>query len=67
MALVYQPVLIRALVDTGGTATIGQLAPAFLLRDEAELQRCEQTIRKMPGRCALKKARHLRAMKTSFA
>jgi ATP adenylyltransferase len=48
MAHVYQPVLIRALVDAGDTATIRQLAQAFLLQDEAELQAYERTIRKMP-------------------
>jgi diadenosine tetraphosphate (Ap4A) HIT family hydrolase len=48
MRHVYQPVLIRALVDAGGTATVRQLAQAFLLQDEAELQEYEQTIRRMP-------------------
>jgi hypothetical protein len=48
MRHVYQPVLIRALVDAGGTATVRQLARPFLLQDEAELQEYEQTIRRMP-------------------
>jgi hypothetical protein len=41
MRHVYQPVLIRALVDAGGTATVRQLAQALLLQDEAELQEYE--------------------------
>jgi ATP adenylyltransferase len=40
MSHVYQPVLIRALVDTGGTAgtaTVRQLAQVFLSQDESQL------------------------------
>jgi diadenosine tetraphosphate (Ap4A) HIT family hydrolase len=48
MSHVYQPVLLRALVDAGGTATIRQFAQAFLLQDESELQSYERTIKKMP-------------------
>jgi hypothetical protein len=50
MRHVYQPVLIRALVDAGGLVTLRQLAQAFLLEDEAELQEYEQTIRRVPPR-----------------
>lgn len=48
MSHVYQPVLIRALVDADGAATIRQLAQALLLQDEGELRACERTIKKMP-------------------
>lgn len=48
MSHVYQPVLIRALVDSDGTATLRQLAQAFVLQDESELMGYERTIKKMP-------------------
>jgi ATP adenylyltransferase len=50
MSHVYQPVVIRALVDAGGVATVRQLAQALLLQDEIELRAYEQTARKMPLR-----------------
>ena len=34
---IYQPVLIRTLVDAGGTATIRQLAQALLVQDESQI------------------------------
>lgn len=33
MSHVYQPLLVRTLVQTGGQATLRQLATAFLLED----------------------------------
>jgi hypothetical protein len=36
MSHIYQPLLIRALADSGGTATIRQLAQSFLLQDESQ-------------------------------
>jgi len=35
MSHVYQPLLIRSLVAAGGTATLRQLALAFLVEDES--------------------------------
>lgn len=34
---IYQPVLVRTLVDAGGAATIRQLAQALLLQDESQI------------------------------
>jgi len=48
MSHIYQPLLIRALVDAGGIATIQQLARAFLVQDEGELLLYEQRIKTMP-------------------
>ena len=48
MSHIYQPLLIRSLVDAGGSATVRQLAQAFCIQDESELMRYEQTIKKMP-------------------
>lgn len=45
---VYQPVLIRSLVDAGGQATLRQLAQAFLAQDESQLLYYEDRIKKMP-------------------
>ena len=48
MAHVYQPLLIRTLVDSGGLATLRQLAQQFVLQDESQLLLYEDTIKKMP-------------------
>jgi ATP adenylyltransferase len=48
MSHVYQPLLIRALVDTGGMATLRQLAQVFLAQDESQLLYYEKRIKEMP-------------------
>lgn len=48
MSHVYQPLLVRALVDAGGVATIRQLAQVFLAQDESQLLYYEKRIREMP-------------------
>ena len=48
MSHIYQPLLIRSLVDSGGSATLRQLAQIFCVQDESELIRYEDTIKKMP-------------------
>jgi diadenosine tetraphosphate (Ap4A) HIT family hydrolase len=48
MSHVYQPLMIRALVDCGGSATIHQLAHAFLGQDESQLLFYEKRIKEMP-------------------
>jgi hypothetical protein len=45
---VYQPVLVRTLVDAGGAATIRQLAQALLLQDESQILYYEATLKRMP-------------------
>jgi hypothetical protein len=50
MSHVYQPVLIRALIEAGGAATVRQLAQVFLAEDESQLQFYERRIRQMPLR-----------------
>jgi len=50
MRHIYQPLLIRTLVDTGGTATLRQVAMAFLDRDESQVRYYEDKIKKnAPG------------------
>lgn len=48
MSHVYQPLLIRALVRAGGSATLRQLANALLMEDESQLLYYEDRIKKMP-------------------
>jgi ATP adenylyltransferase len=48
MSHVYQPLLVRALVDAGGVATVRQLAQAFLVQDESQLLYYEKRIKQMP-------------------
>ena len=54
MSHIYQPLLIRCLVDAGGSATIRQLAQELAVNDESELQRYEKTIRAKPLRVLTK-------------
>ena len=48
MSHVYQPLLIRALVDAGGAATVRHLAQSFLCQDESQLLYYEKRIKAMP-------------------
>jgi ATP adenylyltransferase len=48
MSHIYQPLLIRTLVDPGGSATLRQVAMAFLDRDESQITYYEDRIAKMP-------------------
>jgi ATP adenylyltransferase len=45
---IYQPLLIRTLVECGGSATVRQLAQTFLEHDESQIRHYESTIKKMP-------------------
>ena len=48
MSHIYQPLLIRSLIDAGGSATIRQLAYNFLSQDESQLLYYENRIKQMP-------------------
>jgi diadenosine tetraphosphate (Ap4A) HIT family hydrolase len=48
MSHIYQPLLIRSLVDAGGSATLRQLAQFFLSQDESQLLYYENRIKEMP-------------------
>ena len=48
MSHIYQPLLIKSLIDAGGTATIRQLALQFLNQDESQIQYYENRIKQMP-------------------
>lgn len=48
MSHIYQPLLIRLLVEAGGQSTIRQLAKDFASFDETQIQLYESRLRKMP-------------------
>jgi len=45
---IYQPLLIKTLVEAGGKASIRQLARAFLAYDEKQLEYYEERLVQMP-------------------
>ena len=50
MSHVYQPVMIKELLTRGGTASIRDIAAAFLARDASQLEYYEQITKDMPGK-----------------
>ncbi len=71
MSHIYQPLLIRSLVDAGGTATLRQLAQAFVLQDESQFRFYEQRIKEMPlkvlqGHCVVERAGELVSLTTQL-
>ena len=48
MSHIYQPLLIRSLVELGGSATLRNLANVFLSQDESQLTYYEQKVKDMP-------------------
>lgn len=49
MSHVYQPVMLKTLLQGGGKASLREIAAAFLALDEAQLEYYEQITKKMPG------------------
>jgi diadenosine tetraphosphate (Ap4A) HIT family hydrolase len=50
MSHIYQPLLIKSLIEAGGKATIRQLAYSFLSQDESQLLYYDNRIKQMPLR-----------------
>src|SRR5690348_14806949 len=50
MSPIYQPLLIWSLAEAGGTATLRQLAQAFVVQDESQILYYEQRIKEMPAK-----------------
>ncbi len=48
MSLIYQPVMIKELLERGGKANIRDIAAAFLARDESQLEYYEKITKEMP-------------------
>lgn len=55
MSHIYQPLFIISLIEAGGTATIRQIAQAFLSKDESQLQYYERIIKSMPLKVLIKR------------
>ncbi len=54
MSHIYQPVMIRELLNRGGKASIRDIAAAFLARDESQLEYYEKITKDMPGKVLAK-------------
>ena len=54
MSHIYQPLLIKSLVESNGLATLRQVAYDFLAEDESQLLYYEKRIREMPVRILAK-------------
>jgi ATP adenylyltransferase len=54
MSHIYQPVMLRELLNSGGKANIRDIAAAFLSRDESQLEYYEQITKNMPGKVLAK-------------
>jgi len=48
MSHIYQPLLIKTLIESGGVSTIRQLATAFLSNDESQIMFYEKRLKEMP-------------------
>src|SRR5271166_3427962 len=49
MSHVYQPVMLRALIDRGGKASVSEIALALLAEDRAQLDYYREITKRMPG------------------
>ena len=50
MSHIYQPVMLKALLEGNGNASIRSIAAAFLAHDQAQLEYYEEITKRMPGR-----------------
>ena len=48
MSHIYQPLLIKGLLEVGGAATIRQMATIFLSQDESQIEYYEKRLKEMP-------------------
>jgi len=48
MSHIYQPLLIKSLIESGGISTIRQLATTFLASDESQILYYEKRLKEMP-------------------
>ena len=55
MSHIYQPLLIKTLVESGGSSTLRSLAGTFLSQDESQLMYYEDTLKRMPVRVLSKR------------
>ena len=50
MQHIYQPVMIKVLLENDGMASVRKIAEAFLEKDESQIEYYEQITRSMPGK-----------------
>jgi ATP adenylyltransferase len=50
MSHIYQPVMLKALLEGNGSASVRAIAAAFLAHDQAQLEYYEEITKRMPGR-----------------
>ena len=50
MSHIYQPVMLRVLLENGGRASRSAIAKAFLAEDRSQIEYYEEIVREMPGR-----------------
>ena len=50
MTHVYQPVMLRHLLENGGEATAGEIARAVLAEDKSQAEYYERITKRYPGR-----------------
>ena len=53
MSHIYQPLLIKNLLESGGLATVRQLAVSFAAQDESQVRSYEKRLKEMPIRVLL--------------
>src|SRR3954464_16046526 len=54
MSHIYQPVMIKELLTSGGTSSIRNIAAAFLARDASQLEDYKHITKDMPGKVLAK-------------
>jgi 5-methylcytosine-specific restriction endonuclease McrA len=54
MSHIYQPLMLRVLIERGGRASLREIATAFLARDDSQLEYYEEITKAMPGRVLAK-------------
>jgi len=50
MSHIYQPVMLKVLLENGGRASRKTIAQAFLNEDRSQIEYYEKIVRDMPGR-----------------
>ena len=50
MAHIYQPLMLKTLVERSGWASVRDIATAFLSRDESQIEYYSEITKRMPGR-----------------
>ena len=54
MSHIYQPLLIKSLIESGGVSTLRHLATTFLSNDESQILFYEKRLKEMPSKVLTK-------------